>query len=458
MVKLPDLELFKLTVEHASPFALLDAQGRYLYVNKSWQRSRGLTLEQVYGMRVDEIVADTSALEALERKETIVAHPVRKIGRSGDPYYTTYTPLFHNGELVALSIQTLFSEYEQAVNFSDTMQQLRNERNYYQKEVQRMWGATYSLDNIVGVSKQIAALKRQVVQAAQSMSNILIEGESGVGKELVAHSLHALGPRAHGPFIKVNCAGMPHENAKEELFGRDYIFQNGEPSNRKTGRFEMAAGGSLFLDEINKLSATAQPKLLRVVQERAIEQSGGEDIPVDVRLITATNVPLEQMVRSGEFRSDLYYRLNVVNIRMPALRERIEDVPVLAADIIQKLNAQLGMQIDGISSKAEQMLQEYSWPGNTRELQNVIERAMNIRLSGTLVRSDFSDFTTYKVPQLGFDEQARQGGSYREVKGDIEKKLLSDAIESCQGNKKKAAEKLGISRTLLYRKLKQFDM
>lgn len=455
----PPQHLFKLSIDHASPFALLDTQGRYLYVNRSWEAARGLTMEQVYMRQVDEIVTDTSAMLAIRERRVIVGHPVTMTNVKGEFLYTTYTPLYQNGSMVALSIQTIFGDFEQAVRFSEAFNKMHSERNYYRQEVRRLQGAHYSLENIVGVSPLIQEVKKQIQQASQSMSTVLIEGETGTGKELVAHALHDLGPRAVRPFIKVNCAAIPEELAESELFGYEYGAFTGAAKGGRTGRFEMAEKGSLFLDEINQLSAITQPKLLRVLQEREIERvGGGKSIPVDVRLIAATNVPLKDLVREGSFRSDLFYRLNVINIRIPALRERLEDLPLLCENIIEKLNAQLGMKISGISNEAMQLLQGYSWPGNIRELQNVIERAMNMRLNGVLIRTDFADFTEYKLPASMQPVRAGEKGTYRQVKGQLEMQMIQDALESCHGNKKKAAERLGISRTLLYRKLKQYGM
>lgn len=450
-------EYFKFVIDQINSFALLDAQGKYVYVNKAWEKIRGKTMQEVLGRAVEELFPDTSAYLAMREGRTIEAHPVIS-GLDNQKHFTTYTPLYENGKLVGCAIQTIFSQFSEALEFSYTFTQMQNERNFYRQELRKLRGAKYSIDNIIGESQKVLELKRQIQQAARSGSNVLLEGETGTGKELVAHSLHDLSHRTADPFVKVNCAAIPQELAESELFGYEYGAFTGAKKGGKPGKFETANNGSLFLDEISQLSLVIQPKLLRVLQEQEIERVGGnKSLPVNVRLITATNVPLEQLVEEKAFRRDLYYRLNVIKIHLPPLRERLEDMPLLAQNIIEKLNGQLGMQIEGISPDAVRNLQQYPWPGNIRELQNVIERAMNARLQGTLLWGDFADSFSTKLHRIAVGKTAPAGATYRDVKKRTEQAMIAEVLENCGGNKKKAAEQLGISRTLLYRKLKQFE-
>ena len=288
---------------------------------------------------------------------------------------------------------------------------------------------------------------------------MLIEGETGTGKELVSHSIHSLSSRSAKPLIKLNCAAIPEGLAESELFGYEQGAFTGANKGGKVGKFELAHKGTLFLDEINQLSSTIQPKLLRTLQEKEIERVGGvKTIPVDVRLIAATNKPLEDLIQDNKFRSDLYYRLNVIYIRIPPLRERLEDIPLLTLSIIEKLNMQMGTSVSGVSDDVLSMFQQYSWPGNIRELQNILERAMNQKLTGLLTKQDFE-------PQFELLRKRITGATPKEnyqsvglAKKQMEKKLIEETLAQFDGNKKQAAEHLGISRTSLYNKIRELGI
>jgi transcriptional regulator with PAS, ATPase and Fis domain len=287
----------------------------------------------------------------------------------------------------------------------------------------------------------------------------LIEGETGVGKELVAHSIHDLSKRSIKPLIKVNCAAIPSELFESELFGYEYGAFTGAKKEGKQGKFEMANGGSLFLDEINQLSVVAQPKLLRVLQEKEIERIGGkESVPVDVRLIVATNTSLEKMIIDKKFRDDLYYRLNVINIRIPSLRERKRDIRLLADNIISKLNFQLGLNVQGIDNHVIEKFMEYEWPGNIRELQNVIERGMNIALTGILTWNYFEDYFHNKLLRHDASMYNDKTLPLKQAKIEIEKDIINGCLMKNNYNKAQCARELGISRTMLYKKMKQYNI
>lgn len=452
----PDYSIYKFALDQAkTAIAILNREGKYIYVNSSWEKIIGQKAENVYGKDVDVIVPDTSAKIAMERCSPIVAHSINRNG--GDPIYTTYTPLIRDNQLIGCLIQTIFSQYEEAIAFTHAFGKMINERNFYKQELHRLRSAKYSIDNIVGQSAGIIKLKEQIKHAALSVSNVLVEGETGTGKELVAHALHDLSPRALEAFVKVNCAAIPTQLAESELFGYEYGAFTGARKGGQLGKFELANKGSLFLDEINHLSTIVQPKLLRVLQEQEIEHIGsGKSIPINVRLIAATNVPLEELIEKQSFRSDLYYRLNVIKISLPPLRNRVEDIPMVAENIIEKLNIQLGTHITGMGEETIRNMQNYDWPGNIRELQNAIERAMNFRLQGTLVWSDFSDLPMWSAKRSEKSNGIK--GRFLDVKDEAEKTMIKEMLNACNGNKKLTAESLGISRTMLYNKLKKYNI
>lgn len=439
-----------------NPFALLDENGQYIYVNHAWEEASGKKMGEVLRHNVEEIVPDTCARQAMKQRRIIVAHPVH--GRGGrDCYYTTYTPLYTDEKVIGCAIHVIFSGTDAAMEFSSTLPNMQMAGHPYCQEKRRCRGeAKYSIDNIIGKSLPVLELKKQICRAANSTSTVLLVGETGTGKELAAHSIHNLSLRSKNPFIKINCAAIPDDLAESELFGHEYGAFTGAKREGKPGKFEMANMGSLFIDEINHMSLRMQPKLLRVIQEQEIEHLGGSRyIPVNVRLIGATNIPLEDLVAKDKFRQDLYYRLNVIQIRLPPLRKRLEDIPPLADNIVEQLNKRLEMHVEGISAGAIDLLQDYNWPGNVRELRNVLERAMNVRNKGILLPDDF---TSSFPPKISTGHTLGLRKSFGDLKRHTEETALREMLVSCGGNKRRTAENLGISRTLLYRKIKQYGL
>lgn len=336
---------------------------------------------------------------------------------------------------------------------------LKSEVDYYRQELSRERGARYQLDNIIGKSPAILRLKEQIVQASRSTSTVLIEGETGSGKELIAHAIHSLSPRRDANFVRVNCSAIPAELMESEFFGYAPGAFTGAAKKGKIGRFELANHGSLFLDEVNLLTSTMQPKFLRVLQEREIDPVGGtRTIPIDVRIIAASNIPLERLVERKEFRSDLYFRLNVIRIVAPPLRERKEDIPLLVEDLIRRLNHQLGMVIQRVSDEVMELLMSYDWPGNVRELQNAIESAMNMADSFQLEKSDFEQLIKRIRAKNRLAPARDREFRLKPSKQSLEREIIQEALAAANGNRSRAAQLLGISRTVLYKKLKQYEL
>jgi Nif-specific regulatory protein len=327
--------------------------------------------------------------------------------------------------------------------------QLQDENALLKRELQQK----YDFRNIVGTSKEMRDVYEQIAQVAPSGATVLIRGESGTGKELVAHAIHYNSPRSSKPFVKVNCAALPESLIESELFGHEKGAFTGAVA-RKRGRFELAEGGTLFLDEIGDLSPAMQVKLLRALQEREFERVGGtETIKVNVRLITATNVDLEQAVSDGRFRSDLYYRLNVFSIYLPPLRERKTDILLLADHFLEKYGRQNGKRIKRISTPAIDMLMTYHWPGNVRELENVVERATLV-CEGNVIHG-------YHLPPT---LQTAEGSgtvtkmSLDQAIGAFEKDLIQDALKTTRGNRARAARLLDTTERILGYKVKKYEI
>jgi len=327
--------------------------------------------------------------------------------------------------------------------------QLQGENALLKRELQQK----YDFRNIVGTSKEMRDVYEQIAQVAPSGATVLIRGESGTGKELVAHAIHYNSPRSSKPFVKVNCAALPESLIESELFGHEKGAFTGAVA-RKRGRFELAEGGTLFLDEIGDLSPAMQVKLLRALQEREFERVGGtETIKVNVRLITATNVDLEQAVSDGRFRSDLYYRLNVFSIYLPPLRERKTDILLLADHFLEKYGRQNGKRIKRISTPAIDMLMTYHWPGNVRELENVVERATLV-CEGNVIHG-------YHLPPTL--QTAEGSGTVTKMSLDqavnaFEKDMIQDALKTTRGNRARAARLLDTTERILGYKVKKYEI
>jgi PAS domain S-box-containing protein len=313
-----------------------------------------------------------------------------------------------------------------------------------------------SLDEIVGDSACMAELKTRTRMAAASVSTVLLEGESGTGKELVAKAIHYSGRRNGGPFVAVNCSALPESLVESELFGYEEGSFTGARRGGQAGKFEMANRGTLFLDEIGDMPLSAQMKLLRVIQERKVTRIGAAaDRDIDIRIIAATLKDLKQEVKEGRFRGDLYYRLNVLNLRIPALRERREDIPAIAQRLCHRIAERIKVEPKEFDEGVLETLKLYSWPGNVRELENMIERAMNLAGDDPLLRAEHFELTAHDAGQ--------KAGAARETApllplADVERETIQRAIVYHKHNINKAAIALGISRNTLYRKMKEYEL
>jgi DNA-binding NtrC family response regulator len=306
--------------------------------------------------------------------------------------------------------------------------------------------------NIIGRSAEMRQVFDLVRQVAPARTSVLITGESGVGKEMIAEALHYGSPRKDKPFIKLHCAALTETLLESELFGHEKGAFTGAIA-RKRGRFELAHMGTLFLDEIGEINQTVQIKLLRVLEEKRFERVGGEEtVEVDVRLIAATNRDLKDAIAKGIFREDLYYRLNVVNIHIPPLRERKEDIPLLIAAFLREFSQENGRTIEGIDVKARSALSNYSWPGNVRQLRNSIESAV-VLCKGTVITLD--DLPPNIRGEQGGDQVRLPVGTSL---AEAEKELIRTTLAREGGNKSRAAEVLGIGRKTLHRKLQEYGI
>lgn len=322
---------------------------------------------------------------------------------------------------------------------------------------------TQTIDStLVGESAVMKRIKEIIARIADTSSTVLITGESGTGKEVVARQIHACSSLAESPFVAINIGGVPENLLESELFGYEKGAFTGA-TGRKIGMFELASGGTLFLDEIGDMPLPLQVKLLRVLQERKITRLGGTSpIPIDARIIAATNKDIEEMVRTGTFREDLFYRLNVVRIELPPLRERKEDIPLLAGVILKRLNRQMGHRVTGLSSQAIEALKTHPFYGNVRELENILERAAIFSDSSIIDVADLDLRTSTLHLQADHDaaqrvEETVEHGEAKSLK-EIEVEAIIRALHRWEGNRTRAAEELGISRRTLINKIAEYNL
>jgi PAS domain S-box-containing protein len=336
-------------------------------------------------------------------------------------------------------------------NFQNVSQLQQLEQNVRKKLHTKGLIARVKMADIVGSSSACNSLKRKATKYALTQSTILITGESGTGKEMLVQSIHNVSTRANGPFVAVNCAALPENLLESELFGYAEGAFTGAKKGGRQGLFELAHGGTLFLDEIGEMPLSLQSRLLRVLQEKAIMHLGGDTvIPVDVRIIAATNQNLAKLIAEKNFRQDLYYRLNILRIHMPALCERIEDIPLLAKEMIKKMN-HINRKVTGIHLEAREYLKQRNWPGNIRQLANTIERAMLLSSGPIVSKQDIIEAYDEEGESVG--ERIREKSEMKDSLAMVEHEILLRVLTEEEYNYSRAAARLGIHRTTLWRKL-----
>jgi len=417
----------------------VDLDGRITSFNRSAEKITGFSRGEAIGQhcfdifRTDICQSGCPLNESMKSGRQIVDQPA--------------TILTKDGRELPISISTavLLDESGKILGGAETFRDLSAV-----EELRRELRDKYSFGDIVSKNKRIQEILAILPDVAESTSTVLIEGPSGSGKELFARAMHDLGPRKDRPYVKVNCSALPETLLESELFGyRKGAFTDARTD--KPGRFEVADGGSLFLDEIGDLAPSLQVKLLRVLQEKAFEPLGSsETLEVDVRVIAATNRNLADLVARGEFREDLYYRLNVVRIELPPLSERREDIPLLVDHFVRRFNALTGKDIRGLSREALGLLVRHDFPGNVRELENAIEHAFVLCRGRTIE-------PRHMPPEITRD-QAASSVVRTDTLQDAEAQALRDALERAGGNRERAARDLGIHRVTLWRKMKRHGL
>lgn len=433
--------------------SVVDENGLGILINPAYTRLTGLTEKDVIGKpaTIDIYEGESMHMQVLKTRK-----PVRgarlKVGQAKRDVIVNVAPVIVDGELKG-SVGVIQDMSE--------ITALTNELNRA-RQIIRTLEAKYSFDDIIGESEEIQLVKEQAKLAASTPISILLRGESGTGKELFAHAIHNASGRKYNKFVRVNCAAISESLLESEMFGYEEGAFSGAKKGGKRGYFEEAQGGSIFLDEIGELSPHMQAKLLRVLQEKEIVRVGGtKPIPVDVRVITATNVNLEKRIAAGTFREDLYYRLNRMPIFIPPLRQRKEDIPALAHHLLRKINHDFGRNVDEIAPEAMAMLMAYDWPGNVRELENVLGRAVIfMAIQETVIRAEhIPPLVTKENPSLAYAEvNEERSENLADIMDAYEKEIIAKTLSRYQFNKTKTAKALGISVRNLYYKMAKYHL
>jgi PAS domain S-box-containing protein len=437
--------------------SVVDEHGRGILINPAYTRLTGLTEDQVIGKPA---TADISEGESMHLKVLKTRRPVRgvrmKVGPNKKDVVVNVAPIIVDGKLKG-SVGVIHDMSE--------IQMLTNELNRA-RQIIRTLEAKYSFDDIIGSSEEMKFAIEQAKLGAKTPATVLLRGESGTGKELFAHAIHNASNRKYNKFVRVNCAAISESLLESELFGYEEGAFSGAKRGGKRGLFEEANNGSIFLDEIGELSANMQAKLLRVLQENEIVRVGGtKPIPINVRVIAATNVNLEKAIANGTFREDLYYRLNRMPIQIPPLRNRKEDIPALCKHLIRKINQDYGRNVEGVTKEALQYLCSYNWPGNVRELENILGRAIIfMKYQETMIDvKHIPDLMSNNKKEpyhsdMPLKDPVEEGKSLTELVEIYEAAIIQKTLEKYHGNKTATAKALGISIRNLYYKIEKYGI
>lgn len=451
------IELYEFCFDTAyEGVAVVDSNGYIKLFNESYARFTGVSKSEAIGKHCTEVIEGTRLPVVLE---TGIPERNQPHILQGQPMIVHRLPIWKGNMIIGAVGMLIFEGVSELYDTFNRAQQFFNKGGLRlspdEQMPQRQQLVTF--DQIIGESIALGEAKKRARKAAKTTATILLTGESGVGKELFARSIHSVSPYKDGPFIAINCAAIPRDLLESELFGYEDGAFTGAKKGGKLGKFELAHRGTLFLDEIAEMPMDLQTKLLRVLQEQRFERVGGSrEIKVNIRLIVATNKSLEEQIEKGEFREDLYYRINVIPVEIPPLRKRKNDIPLLVSKLLEKTYKKHHLPAVELSKEAMQKLLEYDWPGNVRELANVIERIVVLAENKRIELDDLPLHLRGGGGGVIVNEEKVE--QLDELSEENEKMLYIKVMREVAGNKSKAARKLGIHRSTLYKKLKKYGL
>lgn len=427
---------------------VVNKEGTIIYINENYCNFLEIEREKALGKHVSEVIENSRMhIVAESGKEEIADLQYIR----GNYMIANRIPIFSDGEVIGAFGTVFFRDTKEWMQMKSHVKSMLTKIQSFIQEIDP--SVKYSLDDILGNSSQIHSLKEKVKMVAASDISVLIRGESGTGKELFAHSIHQLSNRSHQPFVKINCGAIPEHLLESELFGYEEGAFTGAKKGGKKGKFQLADGGTLFLDEIGDMPLNMQVKLLRALQEGEIESVGSTSpVKVDVRIIAATNRPLEKMMEEKRFREDLFYRINVVPFMIPSLRDRMEDLSLLIDSFIKKITKKSGKRISAIEDEVIEKFHQYSWPGNIRELENVIEASIHLTSNESITTESLPDYmkesAVYPVGKKNL----------KDILEETEKRILTQSLSKYNHDRLEAAKALGISKSSMYEKLKKYGI
>jgi PAS domain S-box-containing protein len=431
---------------------ITDENGKIVFFSKTYGRFLGIAAEGAVGRPCQQVVENSRMHIVAATGVAEINHPHRIMDQD---MVVQRIPVRIDGQGMFVYGQVMFKDVRDVQALAKKLNVLESKVELYEKELMSLRSSKYTIENIVGQSPVMVELKKLALKASQINAPVLIMGESGTGKELFAHAIHYASERRIYPFIRLNCAAIPKELLESELFGYEPGAFTGAGVKGKPGKFELANQGSIFLDEISDLPLEMQPKLLRVLEEKEMERLGGTRMTrSDFRLVAATHAKLENLVEQGTFRKDLYYRLNVLPLQVPPLRQRKEDIPLIAEHLIRKYQKEDGTKMVSISPEVIEVFQNYYWPGNVRELANILERILYTIDGDTILPRHLPII----LQTMGKEPPKFEETVLKRMREDVEKEILLHTIRLFKDNKNKAARMLGIHRTSLYKKMKKFKI
>ena len=450
---LKQLEMYRLIFDSIYNGALVtDEKGYVTHFNKPYGEFLGVNPDDQIGSHCTDSVENSRMHIVAETGKSEINQSHRIMGQN---MVVQRIPIKKDGRVIAVFGQVMFKDVRDVRKLATELSLLESKVKLYEEELINLRSTRYTFDSIIGSSQAINSLKIDALRAAANQFPVLISGESGTGKELFAQAIHHAGPRRVHPFVRINCAAIPKDLLESELFGYEKGAFTGADPNGKPGKFELARHGTVFLDEVGDLPLEMQPKLLRVIEDKEFERVGGTKIiQSDFRIIAATNQNLEQMLVDNRFRKDLFYRLNVIPLHIPPLRERKSDILPTARHLLKQMAREANLGEQKIDREAEKALKNYGWQGNVRELSNVLERTMST-MEGDTIRLQHLPFYVYRSHRE-FPEHHQS--ALRDVQTRTEKEAILFTLQETNNNKARAAKILGIHRTLLYKKMKKYNI
>ena len=447
------LEMYELILESIyNGIMVTDAEGYITHFNRPYGQFLGLDPEAQIGKHCTDVIENTRMHIVAEtgKPEINQSHRIK-----GQNMVVQRIPIWKDGKVIAVFGQVMFKDIKDVSKLANKLSMLESKVKLYEEELITLRSTRYTFDSIIGTSQAISILKKEALNAATNQFPVLITGDSGTGKELFAQAIHHASPRKLYPFVRINCSAIPKDLLESELFGYEKGAFTGAKAEGKPGKIEIANHGTVFLDEIGDLPLEMQPKLLRVVEEKEFERVGGTRvIRSDFRVVAATNQNLEKMLSDGRFRKDLFYRLNVMPLNIPPLRERRDDIIQLAQHFMQQMAQEAALPEIKMGPEAEKALMRHDWPGNVRELLNVLERTLSSIETDTIRLVDLP-FYLHRTPKKSPQQNQT---SIKEVQAMAEKEAIRYALKEANHNKVRAAKILGIHRTLLYKKMKKHNI